>query len=491
MKTTTLLFLIITLGNFHSAVAQTDTTVHDSVTFNSQVTRPAETQVQQAIQQLETIRQSGTIPKTADEYASAIDRYSTSLHLAEKAGDSLSVSVSLSNLAGMYIIRKKFDLAEQCLLRCLAIRQSLKDDLAVATTFSDLGSMMMEKGDFKKSYDYFSTSNKIAEALDYFELLSNNYSELSTLAQKERDYGKAFEYFSKKTSLRDSLYLSEKNKEFLQLNSKYESARKEQQITAQQNRLRLQSYLFIGIGILALFGGLLIYSFYKRYKLQRETQLQAEIMKQQEMRVNAVMQAEENERQRIAQDLHDGIGQMMSAAKMNLSAFESEIRFSSDTQKNDLEKIINLVDESCREIRTVSHIMMPNALLKNNLAVAIGDFVNKVSNNTLQVHLYTEGLEARLDPGIETMIYRIIQECVHNAVKHAGATTLDISLIRDRDGISGTIEDNGKGFDPSTVEAEGIGLKNISTRIAYLKGSVDFDASPGRGTVVAIHIPLS
>jgi signal transduction histidine kinase len=133
---------------------------------------------------------------------------------------------------------------------------------------------------------------------------------------------------------------------------------------------------------------------------------------------------------------------------------------------------------------------MPNALLKNNLDTAIKDFVNKLSGKNLQVHVYTEKLEQRFDSNLETMLYRVIQECVHNAIKHSGATTLDISLIRDKDGISGTIEDNGKGFDIQKEGPDGLGLKNIRTRIAFLKGTVDFDSSPGRGTVVAFHVPI-
>jgi two-component system, NarL family, sensor kinase len=283
----------------------------------------------------------------------------------------------------------------------------------------------------------------------------------------------------------------EKTKEIQRLNSQYESSRKEQQILTQQNRIRLQNYLFIGIGGLALLAGLLIYSQYKRYRLRKESQLQTEIMMQQEMKAKAILEAEENERQRIAKDLHDGVGQMMSAAKMNLSAIESEIKFTDNEQKQNFEKIIGLVDESCKEVRTVSHIMMPNALLKNNLPNAIHDFVNKLSNKSLQVHVYTEGLDEKIDSNVETVLYRVIQECVSNAIKHAGATTLDISLIRDKDGISGTIEDNGKGFDPADKDNfEGIGLKNIITRIEYLKGTVDFDSAPGRGTVIALHVPL-
>jgi len=149
------------------------------------------------------------------------------------------------------------------------------------------------------------------------------------------------------------------------------------------------------------------------------------------------------------------------------------------------------VDESGLEVRTVSHVMMPNTFLKNNLGDAIREVTGTLNQKDLRVVVYTEGLDQRLDSNIETMLYRVVQECVNNTIKHASASTLDISLIRDKDGISGTIEDNGKGFDATDSEKlKGIGIKNISSRIEYLKGTVDFDSAPGRGTVVALHIPL-
>ncbi|MBL7747418.1 MAG: sensor histidine kinase, partial [Chitinophagaceae bacterium] len=437
------------------------------------------------------LNESGVVFEYREDYREAINRYTASMKLAEAAGDSLSVSYSLSNIAGVYVIQKKYNEAETNLLRALNIRELLKDSFAIALTYSDLGVAMNNKGDYNKAIDYLNRSNKVADRLKYPELQSNNYNELSAVAQKQGDFQKAFQYFLQRSALRDSLYALEKTKQIEELNSKYESVKKEQQIIEQKNRLRLQNYLFIGIGGVVLFTGLLIHSRYKREKLKKEQQLQAEIMKQQELAVKAVMEAEENERERIAKDLHDGVGQMMSAAKMNLSAFESELQPGNPEQHTAFQKIIQLVDESCKEVRTVSHIMMPNALLKNNLGAAIRDFVDKLSNKDLKVHVYTEGLDERLDSNIETVLYRVVQECVNNAIKHAGATTLDISLIRDKDGISGTIEDNGKGFDTTDKEKfEGIGLKNITTRIEYLKGTVDFDSAPGRGTVVALHVPI-
>jgi len=437
------------------------------------------------------LNESGVVFEYREDYTEAINRYTSSMKLAEAAGDSLSVSYSLSNIAGVYVIQKKYALAEKNLLRALNIRQILRDSFAIALTYSDLGVAMNGKGDYNKAVEYLSLSNQMAEHLKYPELQSNNYNELSTVAQKQGDFQKAFQYFMKRSALRDSLYALEKTRQIEELNTKYETAQREQQIQNQQNKIRLQNFLFVGIAGLVLLAGLLIYSQYKRYRLRKETQLQSEIMRQQEIAVKAVMEAEENERERIAKDLHDGVGQMMSAAKMNLSAFESEIQFSNVEHKKSFEKIISLVDESCKEVRTVSHIMMPNALLKSSLGAAIREFVDKLNNKTLKVHVYTEGLDDRLDSNVETVLYRVIQECVNNTIKHAGATTLDISLIKDKDGISGTIEDNGKGFDTTDKEKfEGIGLKNITTRIEYLKGTVDFDSAPGRGTVVALHVPL-
>jgi len=437
------------------------------------------------------LNESGVVYEYKADYKEALNRYNSSLTLAEKKGDSLSVSYSLSNIAGVYVIEKKYGEAEANLLRALNIRRLLKDSFAIALTYSDLGVAMNGKGDYDKATSYLQMSNKLAETLRYVELQSNNYNELASVAQRKGRYQEAYEYFLKRSYLRDSLYAMEKTKQIAELNTKYESAKKEQQIQQQDSRIRMQNFLFIGIGGLILLTGLLIYSQYRRNKLRQETKMKTEMMKQQEMAVKAVIEAEENERQRIAKDLHDGVGQMMSAAKMNLSAFESEIKFDNEEQKESLQKVIQLVDESCKEVRTVSHIMMPNALLKNNLAAAIHDFVNKLNNKNLQAHVNTVGLDERMGSNIETVLYRVIQECVHNAIKHAGATTLDISLIRDKEGISGTIEDNGKGFDVADKENfEGIGLKNITTRIDYLKGTVDFDSAPGRGTVVAFHVPI-
>jgi two-component system, NarL family, sensor kinase len=225
--------------------------------------------------------------------------------------------------------------------------------------------------------------------------------------------------------------------------------------------------------------------------LKQKAKLQQAVFEQQQLAASAVLKAEEKERQRIAKDLHDGVGQMMSAAKMNLSAFENEIQFSNADQKLSFERIIGLVDESCKEVRTVSHQMMPNMLLKSGLGKAVAEFLDKIDQKVIKVNLHVEGLQERLKEDVEIVLYRVLQECVNNVIKHSGASHLDIALIKDKDGISATIEDNGKGFDLQQLgEESGMGLKNMQARINYLNGSIDFDSSPGKGTLVAIHLPV-
>jgi signal transduction histidine kinase len=436
------------------------------------------------------LNESGVVYEYKADYKAALGRYSASLQLAQASGDSLGVSYALSNIAGINVIEKNYNSAELNLLRALRIRQELKDSFAIALTYSDLGSAMNKKGDHGKAIDYLEKSNALAIRLGYPELQSNNYAELAEAAQNSGDFQKAYDYFLRKSYLRDSIFALEKAKQIEELRAEYETAEKEEMIRQQDERLKLQNYIFIGIAGLVLLSGLLIHSQYRKNKLRQEAKLNTQLLAQQEMAAKAVIKAEETERQRIARDLHDGVGQMMSAAKMNLSAFESEFTQASEDQKETLAKIIQLVDESCREVRTVSHVMMPSALLKNNLATAIREFTDRLDDGKLRIHVYTSGLDQRLDSNIETVLYRVVQECVTNAIKHSNATSLDISLVRENNEITGAIEDNGQGFDLSSLNADGMGLKNISSRIEYLKGKVDVDSRPGKGTVIAFHVPV-
>jgi signal transduction histidine kinase len=429
----------------------------------------------------------GSLDKVDSAYKYAEIAISTSHRL----GDYASEANGLFILGTAQQKKGKLQDALQSFLKAKPLRQEVGDPFFIVSDQAELSQLYARLGKTKEGVATAMEALEIAKANNISAKLPMIYTSLAANYEAAKDFENATLMYRKISELKDSMYANASPQALAEMRTRYETEKQERIIEQQQAKIQRQNFVFLGIAGLVLMVSLLAYSQYKRYKLKKDAQLQAEIMKQQEMATKAVIEAEEEERQRIARDLHDSIGQMMSAAKMNLSAFESEAHFITEEQRQSFDKIIQLVDDSCKEVRHVSHNMMPHALLKNSLASAIGDFIDKIDKKALQVHFYTEGLDERLDANREIVFYRVIQECVNNVIKHARATTLDISLIREKEGISATIEDNGKGFDITDKEKfEGIGLKNIITRVEYLKGTAEFDSAPGRGTAISLHVPL-
>jgi signal transduction histidine kinase len=187
----------------------------------------------------------------------------------------------------------------------------------------------------------------------------------------------------------------------------------------------------------------------------------------------------------MAKDLHDGLGGLLSGVKLQLGAMKGNLILS---EENGLafNNALNKLDESISEMRRVAHNMMPEALIKLGLQQALEDYCTGLSvSQTFKIDREFYGLEKRINPSIEIVVYRIVQELLNNAVKHSGATSILAQVIRNDQNLSITIEDNGKGFDKEIV-MQGAGLKNIRSRVDYLKGQLDIQSSPGKGT--SVHI---
>jgi two-component system NarL family sensor kinase len=427
----------------------------------------------------------------AKNYDKALDYYLLSKKIKTLLQDDRGIGSANGNISNVFFDRKQYDSAIYYNNMAFEIRQKQNDKKGMATSYSNAGNIYLLQKKYAQAFDSYNKAIAMAKEIDFKEPIIESYNGLSNYYEQTGNPKEALAYFKKYKQENDSVFNTDITEKLSSIQTKYETAKKQQVINEQKYQLEKKQYWLYGsIGLLFLLS-LLGFSYYKRNKLKQEKRLQLEVMKQQDLATKAVLEAEEKERQRIARDLHDGVGQVMSAAKMNLSAFENELSFKDEEQKLSFEKVINLVDEGCKEVRNVSHQMMPNALLKAGLASAIKEFIDKIDSRILKVNLYSEGLNERLDNNVEIVLYRVIQECVNNVIKHSGANQLDISLIKDTDGISATIEDNGKGFNTTEkAKFEGIGLKNIQLRIEFLKGTVDFDSAAGKGTLVAIHVPV-
>lgn len=344
---------------------------------------------------------------------------------------------------------------------------------------------------YKEALPYAEKAQKLAVKDNDEEEIADTYFNLGRIYKYLGKYQQSIYQFEKYDSLRYKIEDDKQRNTVADVLEKYQSEKKEQQIKLQQSEISKKNQLLIGAGILA---GLLVflgYTFYKRRKMEQEAKLQAEVLNQQTLATQAVLDGEERERKRIAADLHDGVGQTIMALKMNLLGINDHIEFKSEKAKEIFEKAVDLASESAKEVRTISHQMMPNALIKSGLASAIREFLQNIDLQNLKINLEVNNLNEPLEPTTEKVLYRVIQELVNNVIKHAKANILNISIDKKDQFILAKIEDNGQGFDSEQPDFEGIGLKNIKDRIAFLKGDIKIESAKNLGTKVLISIPIA
>jgi len=276
------------------------------------------------------------------------------------------------------------------------------------------------------------------------------------------------------------------------LEIQYETEKKELRIAALEEKAKL----YVGLSILgASFLLLLIVAFYfqqkntaqKRKLSEQQRELAEQKVKQLEQEkqlvaTQAVLDGETAERSRLARDLHDGLGGMLSVVKLNLK----DMKPFAILEGGDMEhfgKALDMLDQSINELRRVAHHIMPDSLVRYGLKVALEDFCHAIPGTRFQFL----GENPRLDNRLEVLIYRCAYELINNAVKHAQATAISVQLMVDDGIVSLTVQDNGIGFDPQTVSS-GIGLENIKTRLAVYNGKMNIHSSPENGTEISIEI---
>jgi len=226
-------------------------------------------------------------------------------------------------------------------------------------------------------------------------------------------------------------------------------------------------------------------------KLEAQEALKLEIEKQKVRQLNAMAEIQEKERTRVAKDLHDGLGSMLSGIKMSLSNMKGNAVMTNENVQV-FERSLNMLDNSIHELKRVAHNLMPETLVKFGLAAALKDFTDFINqSNVLKAIFQQVGKEQRLTSSNELALYRLANELINNALRHAAATELIIQLHYENNSVTLTVQDNGKGFDPVILKhTKGSGWPNIRSRVEYLGGVMDIDAKPGEGSAITIRIPI-
>jgi len=301
---------------------------------------------------------------------------------------------------------------------------------------------------------------------------------------------KALAYSKEYMVLQDSIAARSSKAKKLEFQVKYEAKEKETQIALLNKEKNLKERLIAKekqqqktlwyIFISALIATLVSIWYWLRLKNKRV------LATQESFRFKSVIEAEQKERKRIAQDIHDSIGQSIAVVKMQASA----LNFTSQKEKEKQEKLLEQVDYVYDEIRNISHNIMPNTLITLGLAPAVKELIGKINKNSdLKVQLNIDQNFMDLNEDQTINLYRIIQEALVNIIKYAKASLVNIDFNMEGDKAAVYIKDDGVGIDAVKIKnLNGIGWKNIFSRVSLLMGKINITSKPNKGTKIAIHL---
>lgn len=368
-----------------------------------------------------------------------------------------------------------------------------------------MGKIYMDQKNYRQSIPLFEKAVELSHAVKDKPSEKAYLKYLATLYTLTHNDHLAAINYQQYIHLNDSLNETESKKKINEIENKYQSAKKELRIlslekdnklkTAELKQKRTANMALITGCILLLLLAVLSYINFKnknRLLKQREMLHRQKISEMENERkllaAQSVLKGQEDERSRLARDLHDGVGGLLSGVKYSMSHMKGNIFLSAENAAT-FNNVISQLDQSISELRRVSHNMMPEALIKFGLKEALENYcesLNLSGRTNLKLQTYT--LDERMEQATEIVIYRIIQELLNNVLKHAEAKNVLIQLVRENDRFNLTVEDDGKGFDiTEAAQKQGAGLANIKARAEYLNGSVDIISRKGEGTSVHVE----
>lgn len=432
-----------------------------------------------------------------------------SILFLEKSVDNLTkkdkqyLNPILVNLANSYLDDSQLEKAEKIYNSVLSDVTISEDAFTYLLAKKGMGNIALEKEDFKNAVAYLEESFIVATSENFFEQRFSIMKDLINAYSYNKDYKKGLDLFYEYQNVKDSIFTSEKDKNLNEALQKYEAVKKDKAISEQllqiEKQDRLKNWLISGAVVFAI-SSLLIFVFYrKRLKYQKTISEQTKTLQQQKITeleqnnkliaMNSMITGQETERMRIAKDLHDGLGGLLSSVKAHFTVIKNDTKPKTDTAI--YKKTNALIDEACVEVRRISHNMMPHALNISGLEDALIDLGESLQQDGVITTIEIGKIPKLLDETKSVMIYRLAQEIVANIRKHAQAKHTLLQLLVHKNKISLTIEDDGKGFDFDIAkQKKGLGLENIMSRVKFLDGTINFDSQLEKGTTVTIEIPI-
>ncbi|MGE5621058.1 MAG: ATP-binding protein [archaeon] len=450
--------------------------------------------------------------RSEKRYSEAEKYFNMVRKLAEPAKYYMVLTTVEYNYGSMLTSQKRFDEALLALRKAVDYARAAGMKYEECDALYSTGLVYLEKGEPGKANDVLQNALGYAREIESKSLVKQMLKALADVKSRQGDFRQAYNYLLQYTDISQQIYSEEDQQQVNFLNAKYEAAKKEseiRQLTGEKKIRELEmekrNTLIYLLSFLLLLLAAILFFIQQNFKNKKKISEQNLLIHEQKIKelekekqlaaVNSALEGEEKERSRLARDLHDGLGGLLSGAKMSFNSFRgssimSESGYVIDTGSAEMfEHALNLLNKSITELQRVAHNMMPQALINSGLKEAISEFCNNISAGSdfpVKFHFY--GKEIKLQQKYELAIYRIIQELVNNSLKHSKASEAMVQMVQEEHRLSLVVQDNGKGFDMAILKSSaGNGISNIRTRVNTLGGIFELISSPGNGTEVSIE----
>ncbi|MEC4005301.1 ATP-binding protein [Flavobacterium sp. SUN052] len=376
-----------------------------------------------------------------------------------------------------------------------------KINIEICYNYMNQASAYSHLGNKKEAIKYWLLADKVK--IDKFtnSIKSNIYSFLSLDYQSVKDYEKAVYYLNLSNKYSESNTIEKQNIAINEIQTKYNTQKKElENLNLKTKNKEKMLWIYTCIGLIIV-GFIIAYLKVKNLKKKEQIAIQDKelqneryenALKEHEIdSIESMIKGQEQERIKLANDLHDNLGSMLVTLKLNFHNLKERRDTIKAEEDRLFEKTDALIEEAYQKVRTIAHTKNAGVIASEGLVPAIKNISKKISiPGVLQIEVFAFGMEERLDGTLEISIFRMIQEIVTNIVKHSEANYATISLTQHEDTLNIMIEDNGKGFDFKSTINNGIGLSNIQKKIEFMNGSFSIDSYKNKGTTIIIDLPL-
>lgn len=462
----------------------------------------------------------GDILEIGNEWPEAMETFQAAARIYEDQQIPKGLSETYHGLARTYAGLGNKAMAKEYFRLCLELKREIKDDLNLGKVLTSLAVFQYENGQYNDALNNYQQGLQLARKYELPQLSRANLLGLSEVYEQLGSPKKALDFRLQYETVKDSLDNLEKARQIAELQEQYESVQKDKRISelalendlakteiekneaiAEQQKAKKTTYLVATIALFTLALGLFLY-YRQRLSLaslkEKEEQakhqrnIESLLDQQRTKNLEARIAGEEQERQRLAKDLHDHLGSILATVKVNLQGiFDREKSLKENEQ---VQTVNTLVDKACEDVRGIAHHLHMGISESFGLVSALKDLAQSVSStNGITVQVTATNSTDRFDSNMEVFIYRMVQELLSNALKHSQASLVSIQLTSLEELVSIIVEDNGRGFnkDDASVKHKGIGLKNLISRIEGFDGEITIDSTLGKGTTILVDLPLS